>query len=102
MKVLSKLLLRIVWFFCNRSGTYGVYFEQNQHFICAIKEDDLTCDIYYIQVCCICLGKYANNDELRELPCVHVFHKDCVDKWLKINALCPLCKAEVGGSNSTS
>lgn len=47
-------------------------------------------------VCCICLAKYANNDELRELPCNHFFHKDCVDKWLKMNATCPLCKAEVG------
>ncbi|KAI4316264.1 hypothetical protein L6164_024261 [Bauhinia variegata] len=47
-------------------------------------------------VCCICLAKYENNDELRELPCSHLFHKDCVDKWLKINALCPLCKHEVG------
>ncbi|CAK8570058.1 unnamed protein product [Lathyrus sativus] len=47
-------------------------------------------------VCCICLAKYENNDELRELPCSHLFHKDCVDKWLKINALCPLCKSEVG------
>ncbi|XP_021758096.1 E3 ubiquitin-protein ligase At1g12760-like [Chenopodium quinoa] len=49
-------------------------------------------------VCCICLAKYANNDELRELPCTHLFHKECVDKWLKINALCPLCKNEVGES----
>ncbi|XP_071723494.1 E3 ubiquitin-protein ligase At1g63170 [Rutidosis leptorrhynchoides] len=48
--------------------------------------------------CCICLAKYINNDELRELPCTHFFHKECVDKWLKINALCPLCKKEVGES----
>lgn len=49
-------------------------------------------------VCCICLAKYANNDELRELPCSHFFHRECVDKWLKINATCPLCKSEVGTS----
>lgn len=55
-----------------------------------------------LQVCCICLAKYAHNDELRELPCSHCFHKDCVDKWLKINALCPLCKSEIASSSSSS
>lgn len=54
------------------------------------------------QACCICLAKYLNNDELRELPCLHLFHKDCVDKWLRINASCPLCKAEVGETISNS
>nr|POF07331.1 e3 ubiquitin-protein ligase [Quercus suber] len=34
-------------------------------------------------VCCIRLGKYANNDELRELPRSHFFHKECVDKWFE-------------------
>eukprot|EP00262_Sarcandra_glabra_P000140 TRINITY_DN1022_c0_g2_i1.p1 TRINITY_DN1022_c0_g2~~TRINITY_DN1022_c0_g2_i1.p1 ORF type:complete len:433 (+),score=35.93 TRINITY_DN1022_c0_g2_i1:360-1658(+) len=49
-------------------------------------------------VCCICLAKYTENEELRELPCAHFFHMECVDKWLKINDTCPLCKCEVGGS----
>ncbi|XP_020396060.1 RING/U-box superfamily protein isoform X3 [Zea mays] len=48
-------------------------------------------------VCCICLTKYGDDDELRELPCTHFFHVQCVDKWLKINAVCPLCKTEIGG-----
>ncbi|XP_028756148.1 E3 ubiquitin-protein ligase At1g63170-like isoform X2 [Neltuma alba] len=47
-------------------------------------------------VCCICLAKYADNDDLRELPCLHFFHVACVDKWLKINASCPLCKSDAG------
>ncbi|KAK9072075.1 hypothetical protein SSX86_008507 [Deinandra increscens subsp. villosa] len=53
-------------------------------------------------VCCICLAKYVNDDEVRELPCSHFFHTDCVDKWLKINNSCPLCKIEVGETILTS
>ncbi|KAL4290334.1 hypothetical protein GQ457_14G005920 [Hibiscus cannabinus] len=52
--------------------------------------------------CCICLVDYADEDELRELPCKHVFHVECIDKWLKINATCPLCKTEIGESNNAS
>ncbi|KAI3857768.1 hypothetical protein MKX03_023991 [Papaver bracteatum] len=50
-------------------------------------------------VCSICLDKYAENEELRELPCSHLFHADCVDKWLKMNAACPLCKRGVKGNS---
>lgn len=53
-------------------------------------------------VCCICLARYVDNDDLRLLPCGHFFHKDCVDKWLKINALCPLCKAEIEVVSTTA
>jgi len=49
-------------------------------------------------VCCICLGQYTDGVELRELPCTHHFHVECVDKWLAINASCPLCKHDIGGT----
>ncbi|KAF3451392.1 hypothetical protein FNV43_RR07487 [Rhamnella rubrinervis] len=42
--------------------------------------------------CCICLSAYDDGAELRELPCHHHFHCTCIDKWLHINATCPLCK----------
>ncbi|KAH0857195.1 hypothetical protein HID58_085456 [Brassica napus] len=45
--------------------------------------------------CCICLSAYADETELRELPCGHHFHCSCVDKWLYINATCPLCKYNI-------
>lgn len=51
--------------------------------------------------CCICLAAYEDGSELRELPCNHHFHCSCIDKWLYINATCPLCKYNIlkNGSN---
>ncbi|KAE8654651.1 hypothetical protein F3Y22_tig00117048pilonHSYRG01376 [Hibiscus syriacus] len=54
---------------------------------CAIPGDDA--------VCCICLTSYADKDVLKELPCSHVFHRSCVDKWLTMKALCPLWKCTI-------
>ncbi|CAL9007023.1 unnamed protein product [Prunus brigantina] len=45
--------------------------------------------------CCICLSVYDNGAELRGLPCHHHFHCSCIDKWLYINATCPLCKFNI-------
>ncbi|KAJ8450188.1 hypothetical protein Cgig2_033382 [Carnegiea gigantea] len=45
--------------------------------------------------CCICLSAYDDGDELRELPCRHHFHSACIDKWLHMNATCPLCKYNI-------
>ncbi|KFK40526.1 hypothetical protein AALP_AA2G007300 [Arabis alpina] len=45
--------------------------------------------------CCICLSAYEDETELRELPCGHHFHCNCVDKWLYLNATCPLCKYNI-------
>ncbi|KAG6427123.1 hypothetical protein SASPL_111363 [Salvia splendens] len=45
--------------------------------------------------CCICLCAYDDGAELRELPCRHHFHSACIDKWLHINAICPLCKFNI-------
>ncbi|KAM7256203.1 hypothetical protein ACFE04_011944 [Oxalis oulophora] len=45
--------------------------------------------------CCICLTQYVNGEELCTLPCNHHFHDGCIDKWLRINATCPLCKFNI-------
>ncbi|CAI7799131.1 unnamed protein product [Closterium sp. NIES-54] len=50
---------------------------------------------FHPQLCCICLGRYRDGVDLRELPCSHHFHQSCVDTWLKINSSCPLCKEDI-------
>ena len=43
--------------------------------------------------CSICLGDFSDNEWLRELPdCGHLFHRKCIDMWLRMNSSCPLCR----------
>lgn len=45
--------------------------------------------------CAICLSDFEDGDELRHLYCNHLFHRNCVDRWLVKNAFCPKCKRNI-------
>jgi hypothetical protein len=42
--------------------------------------------------CAICLAKLESGDVVGDIPCSHVFHKDCLKDWLKQKNRCPLCQ----------
>lgn len=43
--------------------------------------------------CTICLETLKKGDEVKKLPCGHVFHSACVTPWLmKKRAVCPVCR----------
>jgi len=42
--------------------------------------------------CQICMEDFEEGDDLRTLPCFHLFHSHCVDQWLKVNSICPICR----------
>ncbi|KAG7454503.1 hypothetical protein MATL_G00260340 [Megalops atlanticus] len=48
--------------------------------------------------CQICFSNYTEGEELRMLPCLHDYHVQCIDRWLKESATCPICRVDVSGS----
>ncbi|OBR10090.1 Ring finger domain-containing protein [Colletotrichum higginsianum IMI 349063] len=48
----------------------------------------------YQPQCHICLENYLDRESIiRELPCGHIFHPECIDEFLSLNSsLCPICK----------
>ncbi|CAH9091598.1 unnamed protein product [Cuscuta epithymum] len=47
------------------------------------------------EACAVCLETLIIGDTIRLLPCVHKFHKDCIDPWLLRRTLCPICKISI-------
>ncbi|CAD8125925.1 unnamed protein product [Paramecium sonneborni] len=45
--------------------------------------------------CLICLCEYEEEDLVKTIPCLHYFHDDCIEKWLKRSRHCPICKNEL-------
>ncbi|XP_024028090.1 E3 ubiquitin-protein ligase SDIR1 isoform X3 [Morus notabilis] len=52
------------------------------------SEDELTCSI--------CLEQVSRGEFIRSLPCLHQFHTNCIDPWLRQQGTCPVCKFRVG------
>lgn len=45
--------------------------------------------------CHVCLETFRPGDDVRTLPCLHSYHKACIDRWLGTNACCPVCKHRI-------
>eukprot|EP00177_Eucheuma_denticulatum_P000951 GFKZ01001730.1.p1 GENE.GFKZ01001730.1~~GFKZ01001730.1.p1 ORF type:complete len:506 (+),score=56.75 GFKZ01001730.1:323-1840(+) len=48
-----------------------------------------------VDKCAICLGEFEDGEMVKTLPCYHLFHTECVDRWLKVNKVCPFCKKSI-------
>lgn len=63
-----------------------------------------------IDMCSICQGNFESNDIIRKLNgCGHLFHLNCIDRWLAEHNTCPTCRNNITtqrnnniGDNDTS
>jgi len=41
--------------------------------------------------CGVCLVEFCEDDDIKSLPCGHVYHAECISKWLmERSTKCPL------------
>ncbi|KAL6543930.1 hypothetical protein OROGR_010427 [Orobanche gracilis] len=52
--------------------------------------------------CVICRLDYEDGDPLTVLSCKHSYHTECINNWLQINKVCPICSTEVSTSGRSS
>ncbi len=45
--------------------------------------------------CVICLSDFQVGDNVSTLPCLHIFHNDCLEKWINQQKWCPICKFDI-------
>ena len=47
------------------------------------------------EICSICLIFFKNGDQISRLNCGHLFHTNCVNKWISNKKNCPLCRINI-------
>lgn len=53
--------------------------------------------------CCpICFCEYTVGQHVITLVCSHYYHQECIVKWLKRDATCPMCKTQLEPSHQGS
>ena len=45
--------------------------------------------------CAVCLSELLQKQQVKKLPCKHIFHPKCINSWMKQKLICPCCKARV-------
>ncbi|KYB24961.1 E3 ubiquitin-protein ligase Iruka isoform X1 [Tribolium castaneum] len=42
--------------------------------------------------CSVCWEDFQLGENVRQLPCTHIYHEPCIRPWLELHGTCPICR----------
>lgn len=42
--------------------------------------------------CSVCWEDFQLRENVRQLPCLHIYHEPCIRPWLELHGTCPICR----------
>ncbi|XP_071732811.1 probable E3 ubiquitin-protein ligase RHC2A [Rutidosis leptorrhynchoides] len=63
-----------------------------------IQETDVVTESH----CAVCKEAFELQAQVKQMPCQHLYHSDCILPWLSLRNTCPLCRHEIPPENQDS
>ncbi|CAG9861146.1 unnamed protein product [Phyllotreta striolata] len=48
--------------------------------------------------CSVCWEDFQSRENVRQLPCLHIYHEPCIRPWLELHGTCPICRQNLGSN----
>jgi hypothetical protein len=81
------------------AGPISPVLAEDFHVVIAEEEEQKNTVKRLHGTCTICLDSLVLNEAVF-LDCLHSFHDDCVEAWLRMSNICPVCRYPVNGPTS--
>lgn len=64
--------------------------------IASLSKVEVTNQELKAEPCSICLENFEDDkDDVSAMPCDHVYHRNCIVKWLRTSQTCPMCRFSI-------